>query len=640
MKTVAVVAWREIVEHRVFLLAALAALAVTLVVPLFPAFLGWSATDVREVLMWSMALGFTWLSAVFLGASMVTGTVAAGRFGFFLARPAGSAAIWFGKLLGVLAVVLTCQVVVVGPAVMASELKEIDLGLDELVLSGLIVIVPLLLVLLAHAVATVWRGGTAWVVVDVVAFAVAVALGWISIGPLLRVGAEYAAVVVGLLLVGGLAVSTVVAGVVQIVAGRGDGRRQHRVFSSVMWPTLVSASVAAAGFSIWLTHPSAEDLVGFDELAVHPAGEWIAVSGPARGRLDVETGFALDLNGRSSFRLGSGPAWAGGSRTLFSADGRVAAWRVRDGHAWRIRYADLNALQDGAADSPILLESGRRLVLSPAGDRLAAIEGDTLVVSELASGDLAGAARIPDPWFPRDSVAHYFVERDRARVLVLIDIAGDEAPSLKALEFDIADRTLTETGTVADAGYWFAATIDSDRDRLLLRTTSAGGEHTYRYVDGRTLEPVGWSAGRELGSPVRMLADGRLLRRVDEGDASWLERLTPDGEIDARIRLPGTVRSVVIGAEPTTAAVAVAVSDREDSDRERGDWLLRLIDLESGEIRELGHGLPATPFIWDVLHTPLPAGSAAARLFLGEGNSLLLWNPVTGRMEPVVRGRG
>ena len=103
MKTVAVVAWREIIEHRMFLLAALAALAVTLVVPLIPTSLGWSSSDVREVLTWLMALGFTWLSAVFLGASMVTSTVADHRFGFFLARPASAAAIWFGKLLGVVA---------------------------------------------------------------------------------------------------------------------------------------------------------------------------------------------------------------------------------------------------------------------------------------------------------------------------------------------------------------------------------------------------------------------------------------------------------------------------------------------------------------------------------------------------------
>ena len=60
MRAVAVVAWREIVEHRMFLAAALAALVITVVVPLVPTFLGWSPNDVREVLMWVMTLGFTW----------------------------------------------------------------------------------------------------------------------------------------------------------------------------------------------------------------------------------------------------------------------------------------------------------------------------------------------------------------------------------------------------------------------------------------------------------------------------------------------------------------------------------------------------------------------------------------------------
>jgi len=52
---------------------------------------------------------------MFLGASMVTGAVAAGRFGFFLARPLGGSAIWFGKLLGVLVGVLTCLVITIAP---------------------------------------------------------------------------------------------------------------------------------------------------------------------------------------------------------------------------------------------------------------------------------------------------------------------------------------------------------------------------------------------------------------------------------------------------------------------------------------------------------------------------------------------
>jgi hypothetical protein len=642
MKTVAVVAWREIVEHRMFIAAALGALAVTLVVPLIPAYLGWSATDVREVLMWSMALGFTWLSAVFLGASMVTGTVAAGRFGFFLARPAGSAAIWFGKLLGVLAVLLTCQLLVIAPAALVPGMTDLfdnrtGLGWDvsDLLAVGTVVAVPALLVLLAHSVATVWRGGTAWVVVDVVAFAVAVALGWMSIGPLLRVGAEDAAIVVGLLLVGGLALSTVVAGVVQIAAGRGDGRRQHRVFSSVMWPTLVSVSVAAAGFSIWLMHPSAGHLTGFQQLVMQPNGAWIAVSVPARERWAVPASFALDLDGGRSVRLAVGPSERG-QTAVFSSDGRVAAWAIRDSSLWRIRYGYLDELPDGAKDSTIFVERQPVFSLSGDGRILAMIDDGTLVVAALDTGDLIGSARLPSAG---QQIAPYFAGEGRVRVLILMDSASAQEPSLRALEFDCGQRTLTETGILAGAGSWLVVTIDEARDRLLLGTV-VDGERTYRYVDGRTLNAISWSEGQELGTLVRMLADGRLLRLVGEGDERRLERLTPTGEINAKVRLSGSPQHVVIGAEPSASNVVVAVTDREYGDREREDWLLRLIDLESGEVREIGHGLPAAAYNWGEVKSPPTIGSPATRLFLGKADFLWLWDPVGGQMKPAVRGKG
>jgi hypothetical protein len=645
MKTVAVVAWREIVEHRVFLLAALAALVVTLVVPLVPANLGWSGSDVREALTLVMALGFTALSAIFLGASTVTGTVAAGRFGFFLARPAGAAAIWFGKLLGVLAVVLACLLIVAAPAllvpgvanVLDDGLDWVDLTLGPLAFGTTAVGLALMVCLFAHAVATVWRGGTAWAAVDLIAFAVAIAGAWISVVPLLRAGAEDAATVVALVLVAVVAIAPTVGGALQIGHGGDDGRRQHRVFSSVMWSLLLPVCVASAAYSAWLLRPSAEDLIGCYQLAVQPAGSWVAVSGPTAGRLDVEGTFAIDLDSGTSFRLGLGPSWM--TSAAFSADGRVAVWSVRDGEAWRIRHADLSALPDSTAGSQILLNSNPCLVLSPAGDRLATIEDDSLVITELASGDLVGAARIPYPGFYRYSLDAYFADRERVRVLIADDVSGESLVVLRGLEFDSARRTLAETGTLAATGAWFQATIDSARDRLLLRAES-DGEPRFWYLDARTLEAVDWTANRELGGKVRMLADGSLIRLAEEGEEGWLERLTPDGEIRARVRLPDRAHHLVIGAQPTASTVYVAWSSRQEEDIRWEDFQLLLVDLETGKLREIGRGMPVRYWSWDGVMPPLPAGSPAARLFFGESDSLLLWDPATDRIEPVVRGRG
>ena len=640
MKTVAVVAWREIIEHRMFLLAALAALAVTLVVPMVPANLGWSATDVREVLMWSMALGFTWLSAVFLGASMVTGTVAAGRFGFFLARPASAAAIWFGKLLGVVAVVWFGEILILVPATMVGYAG--DGTLDGPVLAGLLLGIPLVLVLAAHAVATIWRGGTAWVAVDLIALMVAIAVSWASIAPQLRVGAEDAATVVGLLLFGSLAVAVISAGVLQIAGGRCDERRQHRVFSSVAWTVLLSACAGSAAYAAWLLHPSAEDLARADEIFVHPGGSWIAVAGPTRGRVDVEGTFALDLEGSSSFRLGLGTAWDGRPSPVFSADGRVAAWTIRDGEEWSVRSANLEAPTTGELDSPIILRSRPWPVLAPRGRRVAMVEEGTLVVTDLASGDLVGSARLPLPW---KAATPYFVGEDRVRLLLLTPEGGQGGrQTLRSLEFDCQSRTLATTGTLHGPWDSFTATFDGARDRLLLRLQEVHRSVSYRYVDARSLEPVGWSAEQELGRFTEMMEDGRLVRLMDEAEGCRLERLTPDGRIDGSARLVWCPQRAVVGFQPSSSTVTVAASridwynEGPEGSWVYGDWALFLADLDSGRLSEIS--ARSVPLRWwyryGQVRTPLPAGCAAARLFLTETCALRRWEPETGELVTLV----
>lgn len=664
MKTVAVVAWREIVEHRIFLAAALAALAVALVVPMVPGFLGWSSSDVREVLMWLMAIGFSWLSALFLGASMVTGTVAEGRFGFFMARPVNSAALWFGKLLGVLAVVLTCQLLVVVPAAMLSNLAELFRSRPgmgwvprDLLAVGGVVALPALLVLLAHAVATIWRGGTAWVLVDLIAFALTVGIGWASIAPLMSVRAEVAATVVGMLMVGGAAVAVIAAGSVQIADGRCERRRQHRSFSIVLWPLLLLAVAGGVGYSVWLRSPRISDLTSVEGMAVQPSGGWIAVSGPTRSRFDVESSFALDLEHRRSFRLGLRPVWAGGAAAAFSADGQVVAWPVRDGDQWRIRYGALDELPSGVQDSKILLERRPWLVLSPGGGRIALIDGGTLVVTAVTSGDIVGSARIP--WGERFA-GPYFVDETRVRVLAQGAEATDRPRrlhsgsriSIRSYEFDLARMKLIETGSLTDAAGIIAVTRDQARDRLILHMRLEY-EAVSSYVDARTLEVVGWFAERDLGSPVAMLEDGRLVRLARDGSTSFVERLTPDGEIDGRVQLLRSPERVVFGSQPSPSTVAITVRLQDGGGSFFNGWNVLVVDLDAEELREIGANLLPIR-VWTGMgsvSTPLPAGCPAARLFFGEEPGLWLngaqiddiasalggpaiweWRPDTGRM--------
>jgi hypothetical protein len=651
MRSVAVVAWREIVDHRNFLVAALAALVITVVVPLAPTFLGWSPTDVREVLMWVMTLGFTWLSAVLLGASMVSGVVAAGRLGFFLSRPVSSAAIWFGKLMGVLTVAWLGELLILVPSALLADRSTYVAYLARETWPAIAVVfgVPALLVLVAHGVATRWRAGTAWIALDLVSLGVVGTIAWLVVGSLLDVGAVGAATVLGLVLVAFLMAALTAAGAVQIAAGRSDRRRQRRAFASILWPVLLVSVVAAAAASWWLRSPQAEDLTTVEDLAVQPAGRWIVVSGPTRGRFDVSGSFALDLELGTSVRLALNSRWSSGSAAAFSPDGRAAVWPVRDGDDWRIRFAHLDELPGGTEDSLIFLDERPAMVLSPSGGRMATIDDEILTVMDVGSGALIGSVRLPSG---SRVVGRYFVGEDLVRVVTERPQGEDDSDYdwrsprlLQALEFNLTAVELVEAGTLAGAGQVIAATLDEGRDRLLLRMVRDSGS-IWRYVDARTLAVIDWSAGRQFAPITEMLADGRLVRFINQDGESWLERLTPDGEIDGRARLPSKPARAVIGFQPTSSTVAVAVKGR-DGDEDSLRWALLVADLDAGEVREIDED--SVPLRWSYsfgeVTTPLPAGSPAARLFYGDsysgsGSSLWLWDPVRGEKEPVVGSRG
>ena len=374
MRQVAAVAWREIVEHRVFVWAAFAALAVTLVVPLIPAYVGWSPADIRQVLMWGMALCFTWVGAAFLGAAMINRPVAEGRIGFFMSRPVSGAAVWFGKLLGVAVVLVVCELIVLVPAALLTDPEGIGRHIYDIYgWLGVVLTVPLLIVLLTHAIGTAWQGKSAWIALDLVAVAVAGVVGWTIVDRLLSAGAVGAALVVVLLLVSATVAAILIGGWLQVSRGRCDGRRQHRVFSLVAWPVLLAMVGGVSVYGCWLTRPGVDDLKYVDgDLVVHPGGDWITVDGPARGRIDVNAQFLLNLSTDESARIGVGLRWFGPPLSAVSLD-RRAAWFVPEQDGWSLYSGNLDEVSMGGERSTIFVRTEPRFTLSSRGDRVAMI---------------------------------------------------------------------------------------------------------------------------------------------------------------------------------------------------------------------------------------------------------------------------
>lgn len=646
MRQVAVVAWREIVDHRMFFLAALAALAVTLFVPVIPAFVGWSPDDVREALMWGMTLGFTWLIAVLLGGAMITGAVARGRFGFFMSRPLSDAAIWFGKLAGVMAVVLVCEFIVLVPAAL---LADRDWFVDEVTVSpwiwlGILVGFPLLLVLLSHAVATSWRGRSVWVGLEVVGVVLTGSMAWIVFDLLTSIHAYRAAAIVGLVLLVGLASVLLIGGQLQIARGRSDGRRQHKVFTLAVWPLLLVFVGTATAYGLWFVHPEMADVKYVDgDVVIHAGGDWITVAGPARGRFDINAQFLLNLKTRESVRIGTGLRWFGHPLSRVVAERRVA-WFVDERDGWVLHSGTVDEVPGGGQRSAISVEGEPRMALAAGGDRVAVIEGNQLVVSTLPEGNLLGSARLEDDRF---FLGPFFWSEDRIWVLESRPSRDRKTPPpIRALELDVTENSFKEVGVLDRAGIAISATVDVDRDRILLGTAYRG-QLGLRYLDADGFSDVSWSSERDLGWPATMLADGRLVHHWDEGGESAIEVLTPGGVMDARFELPSRWVQVTFGAQPTATTLVIGAHETMIQGWHQRSSPCYSVDLESGEIHRIADEI--VPLAWTYsrleMVKSLPAGCELCKTFLGrwgpdEHIQLLQWHPETGELERIVPNGG
>jgi hypothetical protein len=657
MKTVAVVAWREIIEHRVFLAAALAALALSLVVPVASGLFKASPADVREIVMVCMVLGYVPLVALLLGASMVSGAVAAGRFGFFLGRPVAGVSIWFGKLAGALAVVFACEAILLLPALATSSLllgETADAvtrlfgygafeALGEAVAFSLPLLLPLVLVLGAHAAATLWRGRTPWLAADLVTLLATVALATVALWPLARSNAGDAVVVVSSGFVLTFLLAIVAAGAIQTAAGGADARRQHGIFSATAAGVLLTASLVLTAFARGAASPSPNDLLdNGPEVRLSANGRWVAVIG--NGWLDVPGGFLLDLDSETSVRMDVGASRWGSGVLAVSSSGRRAAWAVAQGQGTlQVMVADLTAEPVTITASPIFVSADAELALSPQGERLAVADQELFSISDLRSGAILASATIDVSW-PYTVPTPLFVSEHTALVV-------DEGWFLSTLatELDAATGQVHRI-TPRYAAKWSHLHHDPSRDRILALVRGGDASH-WRYVHRATFEDVEWTRDRPLGRRATLLADGRLVSvRCDDANCS-LEVLRPDGHVEASHLLPaelqrilrhprtvnGRSASIRFGLQPTSGGLAVEVERVLESSSVYDDHQesrVGIIDVESGAFRELDSALePVGAWTWERGCVAPPPGSPASRLFRDAGGALLLWDPETGDME-------
>lgn len=650
---------REIFERRLLGLLALALGVIAVVLPLMPGFRpgGVAVTDLQGGLALGFALLLTVLLAFFLGSSMIAGDLAERRLGFYFSRPLPGWAIWAGKLAAALVLILGGGLLVLVPAVLLGGNLNFDgiWGVGNVIsVSGASLVVTWIAFLLAmllatHAVSVIVRARSPWALLDLAALAVVAGLVWGTLrrlkleGVLLRstfparVDRPGVVAWMELVLFAVILLALAVAGALQVVRGRTDLRRAHRVLSQGLWGMLLAAALLFAGFAVWVLAAGPGDLLGFSGVAAVPGGRWLAFDGPAAWRPGYHPGFLYDLDSGRTVRarfglLANFDAFGRIDAPIgFSADGRRAVWLEYDGEAFNSPVVAFRMDLGRPGSRPVRIPISFPRVppgfaLSPDGRRIAVYDWEgRLTVAAVDDGRLLAAARYASATVPPRLV---FAGPDLLRIYEIR--LSDANPRYRVgtpvpiLELDLTAKAPQprKTGELpAMTGGIRDWSLSPAGDRILLRSADTLG-----LCDARTGIPLArLGSGYARGTFLR---DGRIavVETLADGHDHELRIFPPDGRSEPRrLPFPGTL-GLVVADQSVPGAMRVIAHRRGAPPRVYELWQ---VDLERGTARRTG------PLRLARLELPQVARSGVD---LEDADGVVWYEPWSARTRVVLKG--
>jgi hypothetical protein len=603
MSAVWTVAAREIRARQIVLIAALVVAALPFAVGAA------NGPDSQETLALLLCLSFPFAVALGVGASMLSREVGERRLGFYFSRPISTKALWAGKVLAAVAVVLAAFACLMASFLASVPVRHVspDSGSDRIIGIAFLALLTVFAMAVGHAAASMYRARSPWLVADIV-LAVVCGTGFVLVvQAILEAGAFLPALRSGPrlpLVIGACVVALLGGAAAQLAVGRTDARRGHVALSVTVWASLFVILAAFATWQRWVlgASPAQAGGVGFP-LVVSPAGEGIFFRG-LTGRAGFVPFYLMDAGTGSFLRIppDSEPL------PTFAADGRSAAW-VSVPELWEgdsRRRLSVVRLGDGvrlAARAPL---GGARwwnsvLALHPDGQHavIAGFEDVGLIDLDTAQvGASVPRARVTAADILADGRVRLFsttTERSGGTALSVAVWSPHDGTIAETLRVPHA-ALLTRRGDVA-----VAATAQREKAILDLAT---GAE---RRVAGDAVDAM----PRAL-----VLADGRLA--LGMGDEL---RITDSaGTTLTRVALPAKVQVSALH-EPEPGRLAVGLWSPILSNRGT-----LFVDAGTGAVLREERGLLPAGAQSRAGTQPEP-GSLASRLFTNEDGALVALQP-------------
>jgi len=631
MKPFLAVLGREIAERKLLFVGAAFASLFPIVVPWLPGVSHQDPADLRGGTALGLALIASALLALVLGTTVIARDLSERRIGFYFARPVPGWALWAGKMLsaallslGVGALILLVSFLAGGridPTGSWGPVSGRVGGMSSLFIYFLYVALGILVLLAtSHAVSVMVRSRSPWLAVDLVAFGLVVTAFWTRNG-LLRQEGAFEVLAWGQL---GFAVlsllALLLAGLVQVVGGRTDLRRGHRLLSLTLWSLLGAVTLGHAAYAHWALQVSPDDLVSVQEALPAPAGSWIAVTGKVRGRGGYAPTFLLDSGSERFIKLPGqvSPWWA---PPLFSLDGGRAFWfEPIGGNAEQLSVIDLRSPKPALRRTGLVYSGDFGVEPSPDGRLLAALMKGRLTVDDLENRRMLASVPLEGRAFV------FFLEPGRVRILRTSQEDEPGMPKvwrLTTLDLDVAGNRLLPVSRIELPGDRWFWDISPDLRRAILRQPDRRDGLVADLETGRTTSIPG------EGSAWRFLADGRMIRLRWDGGRYALSLLTRDGV--ERLHVPLPESRFRIGSNVSPDLLVLATTER-GSYQEIKSWTSWLLDLRTGRLQKIGSGMiPAADYA--------RTGSPSSRLFFRDPGGLALFDPETGQVRILLEGK-